>query len=143
MPEQETFDGCACAPSPVPSPSFGSSTTSSLAAGNPGKNNPISSGIPSHEKTPVRFSDRTNERDLRNIHGLTPNVVKRKTANGGYPHTTYTKQLISIANSGKTPWNLGKCRSEADKKNILKGVRARNCKVLLRKLELKGMTEEE
>lgn len=67
----------------------------------------------------------------------------RKTKNGGYSHTNQSKSRISKANSGKKPWNVGKQRSSADKAKIAAGVRARNRSLLLAKLELWGMAEEE
>eukprot|EP00934_Nitzschia_sp_Nitz4_P001454 Nitzschia sp. Nitz4//scaffold326_size20077//18339//19640//NITZ4_008714-RA/size20077-augustus-gene-0.36-mRNA-1//1//CDS//3329547936//1454//frame0 len=67
----------------------------------------------------------------------------RKTKNGGYAHTSLSKQRIGQANAGNTPWNKGKIRSSADKAKIAAGVRARNRTLLLEKLQRLGMTEEE
>jgi hypothetical protein len=67
----------------------------------------------------------------------------RKTERGGYAHKSSSKAKISMANSGNTPWNLGKNRSSADKAKIAAGVRARNRARLLEKLERLNMTEEE
>ena len=68
---------------------------------------------------------------------------ERKTANGGYAHTTASRSRISKANSGNTPWNKGKNRSSADRAKIAAGVRARNRAILLEKLKRLGLTEEE
>ena len=67
----------------------------------------------------------------------------RKTTQGGYAHTKKSRARISKANAGKTPWNKGKQRSEADKARIGAAVRARNRAILLKKLESLNMTEEE
>ena len=67
----------------------------------------------------------------------------RKTSKGGYAHTNLSKSRISKANTGNTPWNKGKNRSEADKAKIAAGVKARNRAVLLEKLRRLGMSEEE
>lgn len=67
----------------------------------------------------------------------------RKTAKGGYAHTSKSKALIGKANKGNTPWNKGRNRSEADKAKIAAGVRARNRAKLLEKLKKFDMTEEE
>lgn len=69
--------------------------------------------------------------------------VPQPTANGGYSHTKASRAKISAANKGKTPWNKGKARSPEVKARIAAGVRARNRKVFLQKLEDMGMTEEE
>merc|ERR1712151_396661 len=65
------------------------------------------------------------------------------TLNGGYSHTKKSRKKIGLANKGNTPWNKGRIRSEEDKAKISAGVKARNRKVLLAKLEKLGMTEDE
>jgi hypothetical protein len=67
----------------------------------------------------------------------------RKTNKGGYAHTKRSRARISKANTGNTPWNKGKQRSEADKAKIAAAVRARNQAILTEKLKLFNMTEEE
>eukprot|EP00980_Cylindrotheca_fusiformis_P030801 scaffold25436_cov127-Cylindrotheca_fusiformis.AAC.9 len=68
---------------------------------------------------------------------------ERKTDAGGYAHTNKSKEKISFANRGNTPWNKGKQRSSADKAKIKAGVQARNRAIKLEKLRRLGMTEEE
>jgi hypothetical protein len=67
----------------------------------------------------------------------------RKTSRGGYAHTNKSKARIGRANRGNTPWNKGKTRSEADKAKIGAGVKARNRAILLEKLKLVNMSEDE
>ncbi|KAI2507830.1 Intron-encoded nuclease repeat 2 [Fragilaria crotonensis] len=67
----------------------------------------------------------------------------RKTNKGGYAHTKRSRARISKANTGNTPWNKGRQRSEADKAKIAAAVRARNQAILTEKLKLFNMTEEE
>ena len=69
--------------------------------------------------------------------------VPRPTANGGFSHTKSSRAKISAANKGKTPWNKGKPRSPEVKARIAAGVRAKNRRVFLQKLEDMGMTEEQ
>ena len=70
-------------------------------------------------------------------------TVMRKTNKGGYAHTKRSRARISKANTGNTPWNKGRQRSEADKAKIAAAVRARNQAILKEKLKLFNMTEEE
>jgi NUMOD3 motif len=67
----------------------------------------------------------------------------RLTERGGYSHTKQSRMKISQANQGKSPWNKGKERTESAKAKISAGVKARNHMLLLKKLELLNMTEEE
>lgn len=62
---------------------------------------------------------------------------ERKTKAGGYAHTNKSKEKISMANRGNTPWNKGKQRSSADKAKIKAGVQARNRAIKLEKLRVR------
>ncbi|CAJ1966895.1 unnamed protein product [Cylindrotheca closterium] len=84
----------------------------------------------------------------RKIHYEDPEIDllpshERKTTAGGYAHTNKSKEKISMANRGNTPWNKGKNRSSADRAKIKAGVQARNRAIKLEKLRRLGMTEEE
>jgi hypothetical protein len=61
---------------------------------------------------------------------------ERKTEYGGYAHTNKSKEKISNANRGNTPWNKGKQRSSSDKAKIKAGVQARNRAIKLEKLRV-------
>jgi hypothetical protein len=61
---------------------------------------------------------------------------ERKTEAGGYAHTNKSKEKISNANRGNTPWNKGKQRSSSDKAKIKAGVQARNRAIKLEKLRV-------
>lgn len=63
-------------------------------------------------------------------------TYERKTEAGGYAHTNKSKEKISFANRGNTPWNKGKQRSSADKAKIKAGVQARNRAIKLEKLRV-------
>ena len=63
--------------------------------------------------------------------------TQRKTKAGGYAHTNKSKERISRANTGNTPWNKGKQRSSADKAKIKAGVQARNRAIKLEKLKVR------
>lgn len=73
---------------------------------------------------------------------LLPTML-RKTKKGGYAHTKRSRARISKANTGNTPWNKGRQRSEADKAKIAAAVRARNQAILRDKLKMFNMTEAE
>ena len=99
------------------------------------------------ESGPVAISRRPSKRKKKVFDENAPDVLvpsyERKTANGGYAHTSRSKSRISKANTGNTPWNKGKNRSSADRAKIAAGVRARNRAILLQKLERLKITEEE
>merc|ERR1712176_732418 len=65
------------------------------------------------------------------------------TAAGGYTHTKASKAKIGAANKGNKPWNYGKNRSEETKARISAGMKAYARRLLPKKLEILGMTEEE
>jgi NUMOD3 motif len=67
--------------------------------------------------------------------------VPRPTPNGGFTHTQRSRNKISLANKGKTPWNKGVNRSEEVKAKIAEGVRRRNRQRFLDKLASMNMTE--
>jgi NUMOD3 motif len=72
----------------------------------------------------------------------TPSLdVPRPTPNGGFTHTQRSRNKISLANKGKTPWNKGVNRSEEVKAKIAEGVRRRNRQRFLDKLASLNMTE--
>jgi NUMOD3 motif len=72
----------------------------------------------------------------------TPSLdVPRPTPNGGFTHTQRSRNKISLANKGKTPWNKGVNRSEEVKAKIAEGVRRRNRQRFLDKLVSLNMTE--
>lgn len=52
-----------------------------------------------------------------------PSTDSRRTANGGFAHTTLSRSRISVANKGKTPWNKGGSHSESTRKKIADGAR--------------------
>lgn len=84
-----------------------------------------------------------SETDAPDISSELKNDVPLPTENGGFSHTTASRAKISAANKGKVPWNKGKTRSEETRARISAGVRARNRKIFLQKLEDLGLTEEE
>merc|ERR1719162_886954 len=65
------------------------------------------------------------------------------TEAGGYTHTKLSRAKISAGNRGKTPWNKGRKRSEAEKLKISEGVRHRNRIKFLAKIQALNMTEDE
>lgn len=67
---------------------------------------------------------------------------ERKTKAGGYAHTNKSKERISMANRGNTPWNKGKQRSSADKAKIKAGVQARNRAIKLEKLKVHSIDQD-
>lgn len=67
--------------------------------------------------------------------------IPRPTPNGGFTHTQRSRNKISLANKGKTPWNKGVNRSEEVKAKIAEGVRRRNRQRFLDKLASLNMTE--
>lgn len=78
----------------------------------------------------------------RKIHYEDPTIdilpsYERKTKAGGYAHTNKSKEKISMANRGNTPWNKGRVRSSADKAKIKAGVQARNRAIKLEKLRVR------
>jgi hypothetical protein len=101
----------------------------------------------SAKDAPKAISTRPSKRKKKSYNTIAPKDLlpthARKTKHGGYAHTNNSKNKISQANTGNTPWNKGKNRSSADRAKIAAGVRARNRAILLEKLKRLGMSEEE
>ena len=93
-------------------------------------------------RTKKRKKRQNYDTDTSDTGHLLPTVL-RKTNKGGYAHTMRSRARISKANTGNTPWNKGRERSEADKAKIATAVRARNSAILKEKLQKFNMTEEE
>jgi hypothetical protein len=98
----------------------------------------------SNEEAPVpdappSGSQRKKKRRRNNYEATVTDLLpshERKTEFGGYAHTNNSKQKISNANRGNTPWNKGKQRSSSDKAKIKAGVQARNRAIKLEKLRV-------
>ena len=74
---------------------------------------------------------------------LSVTEVPLPTVNGGYSHTVASRAKISAANKGKTPWNKGRQRTDAERARIAAGVRKRNRERFLLQLQTMGLTEQE
>jgi len=82
--------------------------------------------------------DEADENELEKL-----GTAARLTENGGYLHTRKSRARIGKGNKGKSPWNKGRHRSDADKERIRAGVLAKTREKLLLKLKAIGLTEEE
>jgi len=95
---------------------------------------PLDTTIDSHLSNQTVINNSTTE-----MINDTPTLTEA----GGYTHTKLSRAKISAGNRGKTPWNKGRKRSEAEKLKISEGVRHRNRIKFLDKIQSLNMTEVE